>query len=151
MATEQIIVCAGIRMRPECARVIADLGAGGQGSKCRFAMSEWLSDDQFRRAALLWTVDDSAPWDEVHFALSHGIPLLAPADNAPLIQVCVSASCGIWYGDEIDARLCLEFLLSSHAIRERLGANGQAYLTCSKPFVQSQHNLVARRNNHSDG
>lgn len=151
MASEQVVVCAGRCMKSECALAISDLDFGGEGSKYRFVMREWLSQEQFRQAALLWIVDDPAPWDEVDFALSHAIPLLVPAGNALLMGVCVSGNCGLWYRDEIDARLCLEFLLSNDAIRERMGANGRAYLTLSRAFVQSRHNLVARRGNRSAG
>lgn len=148
LAAGQLIVCTGIRMNPECARVIADLGNAGRGKNEQFVISEWLSEDQFRRAVLLWIVDDSAPWGDVRFALGHRIPLLVPENNAPMKQVCVSANCGVWYRDEIDARECLEFLLADDSLRERLGANGEAYIASSRVCAQSQRSLAAHTGSH---
>ena len=127
-AAPQIVVCAGIRVSAECARVVAAFGQNGQGNDCHFVMSEWLNDNQFRRAVLLWVVDSSTTCDDVNPALRSAIPLLVPEESPQLIQLCVDASCGMWYRNEIDARLCLEHLLASSTIREHLGANGQAYL-----------------------
>jgi hypothetical protein len=124
---DQLIVCTGIRINPECTLAIADLGNGWHGNNPRFVMSEWMSEDQFRQAILLWIVDDSVPWGDVRFALSQRIPLLVPDTNAPMKQLCASANCGLWYRDEIDLRLCLESILADDALREHMGASGQLY------------------------
>lgn len=151
LAAGQLIVCTGIRMNPECARAIAELGPGWQANNRQFVMSEWLAPDQFRRAALLWIVDDSAPWGDVRFALSHRIPLLVPENNALMKQVCVSANCGLWYRDEVGVRLCLDLLLANDTVREDLGENGRAYGASSKVSARSQHNLAAHTDSHSGG
>ena len=149
MATGEVIACAGTTMSRECARVIADLGHDGPWDKCRFLMKDWLSADQFREAILLWIVDSSVPWDDIHLALRHRIPLLVPEGNTALTQLCVSANCGIWYRDAVDARLCLEHLLANDVIRKRLGVHGQAYLAVSNTFAQLRHSPAARTNSHS--
>lgn len=149
VATAEVIACAGTTTSGECARIMAAFERTGQCDKYRFVMAKWLSADQLRRAILLWIVDNSQPWDKIHLALSHRIPLLVPEGNSAVAQLCVSADCGIWYRNEADARLCLEYLLSSDTIRARLGANGQAYLAGSNAFAQLPRNLVARTNNHS--
>jgi hypothetical protein len=142
-AAGRLIACAGIHMNSECARVMAE-----SGDEYRFVMREWLSEDQLRLAALLWIVDDSAPWSDVRFALTHRIPLLVPENNAPMKQICMNANCGIWYRDEAGARLCLESLLADDALRKRMGANGQAYAASSKVCAQSQRSLAAHTSNH---
>src|SRR5690348_2520968 len=127
-ATEQIVVCAGDRVKEACARVIENFPGHPQRNSYQFVMSKWLDEDQFRRAAVLWIVDDSEPWKPVHFALCNQIPLLVPEDNIAMKQICVSASCGIFYGDAAEARACLEFLLTNDIIRQAMGANGRAYV-----------------------
>lgn len=149
VAAGEIIACAGFSITRECARVIEEFGHNDQRNKYQFVMTNWLSADQLRGAILTWVVDRSSPWDSIHLALSHRIPLLVPEANAALTEFCVNANCGIWYRGEADARLCLEYLLSSDTIRERLGANGQTYLAASNTFVRLQHNLAARTSTHS--
>lgn len=127
----QVIVCTGTRVDAECARVITEFGHNTGNNGYYFVMKDWLSEDQLSRTTLLWVVDRSTSCDDVHPALQYGIPLLVPEQNSPLRQLCISARCGIWYRDETDAPLCLEYLLASDSIREHLGANGQAYLTAS--------------------
>jgi len=126
MATEHVIVCAGSAVDPECARIITGSRAM---DKRLFVMSEWLSDDQRSSAALLWVVDGSNPWKDVSFALQRGIPLLVPADNSSLVEICLRLCCGIWYRGELEARLCLDFLQSSDPVRVGMGANGRAYFS----------------------
>lgn len=121
----ELIICAGGHIGSECVQVMS-------GFPYRFVMSEWLSEDQFRLAALLWIVDGSAPWDAVYSALSHGIPMLVPEDNAAMQQLCRDANCGIWYRNGMDVQRCLESLLGDNAMREQLGANGKAYFASSK-------------------
>ncbi|MBV8808487.1 MAG: hypothetical protein JO033_07415 [Acidobacteriaceae bacterium] len=128
-ALRQLIVCAGNRIAAACAQAMEDFSASQQGNRCEFSMSEWLDETQFRQAALLWIVDDSQPWNTVHFALQNQIALLVPADNIPMRQLCINASCGVFFQDAADVRACLEFLLTNEVARTRMGANGRAYVT----------------------
>jgi len=128
VAAERLVVCAGAHVKPECASAMEDFLAAQESDIYRFVMSDWLSEDQLRGAALLWIVNDSAIWDPVQFALWNEIPLLIPEANTTLKQICVSANCGMYYRDAADARLCLEFLLANDGIRKRLGSNGHAYV-----------------------
>lgn len=125
----RLIICAGIRVQPACAQAMEDFQENQRRDDCRFIMSEWADDDQYNEATLLWVVDDSEPWEAVHFAMRNGIPLVIPEDNEPMKQVCVSAGCGMFYRDAPEARTSLEFLLTNEAVRRQLGANGQAYLS----------------------
>jgi hypothetical protein len=125
---QRLIVCAGIRVQPACAQAMEDFRQDQPLGVCRFIMSDWLDDDQHYEATLLWVVDESEPWEAVHFAMSNRIPLLVPEDNEPMKQVCLSAGCGMFYRDAPEARTSLEFLLTNEAVRRQLGANGQAYI-----------------------
>jgi hypothetical protein len=125
---QRLIICAGIRVQPACAQAMEDFQENQRRDVCWFIMSEWVDDDQYCRATLLWVVDDSEPWEAVHFAMRNRIPLLVPEDNEPMKQVCLSAGCGMFYRDAPEARTSLEFLLTNEAVRRQLGANGQAYI-----------------------
>jgi hypothetical protein len=141
--TPWIIACTGTRVDPKCARVIANFGHNGENAGYYFVMKEWLSEDRFRRSLLLWVVDSSTPCDDIDPALRYAIPLLVPEESAGLKQLCVRAKCGIWYRDEVDARLCLEYLLKAQAIREQLGANGQAYAAASEKEGRGDRTFAA--------
>lgn len=136
--TCRLIACAGTRVDPECAHAIADFGNNTIVNGYRFAMKEWLSEDQLSRSALLWVVDSATACDDVRFALRYGIPLLVPEQNPALRELCIAARCGVWYRDEFDARLCLEYLLASDVIREQLGANGRAYLAAQSSLKEGR-------------
>jgi hypothetical protein len=125
---QRLIICAGIRVQPACAQAMEDFQENQRRDVCRFIMSEWVDDDQYYGATLLWVVDDSEPWEAVHFAMRNQIPLLVPEDNEPMKQVCVSAGCGMFYRDAPEARTSIEFLLTNEAVRRQLGANGQEYI-----------------------
>ena len=75
--------------------------------------------------------------------LRYGVPLLVPEENPALHYLCESARCGIWYSDEIDARKCLEYLLTNNSVRERLGANGRDYFTASASLSVGERALAA--------
>ena len=124
----RLIVCAGVSVNVECGEAMGEFLKSHSQNTWRFVMSEWLNDDQYKRAALLWVVDDSEPWEAVQLAMSNRIPLLVPEDNEPMKQVCMSARCGMFYRGPSEARACLEFLLTNEVVRPQLGANGQAYL-----------------------
>jgi hypothetical protein len=136
--SRRLIACAGRRVRPECAKAIEDFLSDQLSDKYQFLMSEWLSPDQFRRATILWVVDDSEPWNDVHFALRNRIPLVIPHDNLLMKELCITASCGMSYGDANEARYCLTVLLHDDFVRQHLGANGHAYVTRTsvKPYGQ---------------
>lgn len=128
LLARRLIVCAGFRVQPACTQAMEDFREDQPLDACRFIMSDWVDDDQYCRATLLWVVDNSEPWEAVHSAMSNRIPLLVPEDSEPMKQICLSASCGMFYRDATEARICLEFLLKNEAVRRQLGANGQAYL-----------------------
>jgi len=128
LPNQRLVLCAGIRVQPACAEAIENFMEDQSPHVCRFIMSEWVDDEQYEGATLLWVVDGSEPWEAVHLAMTNRIPILVPEDNEPMKQVCVTAGCGMFYRDASDARNCLEFLLMNETVRRQLGANGQAYL-----------------------
>src|SRR3954451_23017271 len=121
---DSFILCAGARFQPECAEVISSAAMDETLSCWTFLMSKWCSTDQFRSAALLWVVDDSQPWEELHLALTNSIPVLVPEDSSELKELCLKAGCGIYYRNASEARHCLKLLLTREALRSKMGQNG---------------------------
>jgi hypothetical protein len=126
MPDEPLIVCAGAQENPVFPMVMEQFCAES-GATCRFVMGDWLSAMQFQGASLLWIFDDSAPWNQVHSALSHRLPLLVPESNTAMKALCITSSCGLYY-DAAQAGYLLNVLLTDIGLRKRLGESGYAYL-----------------------
>ena len=126
-ALDQLVVCAGRRVDPGCADVIQTYVPQQESSRCRFVMREWLADDQFPSASVVWVTDEKAAAECVEGALQAGIALLVPAVNADLKKLCQTAACGLYYHDGREALRCLEYLLREEAMRCRMAANGYQY------------------------
>ena len=131
-AGEPRVVCAGTHVTAACSLAMNVFLAKQEFKSCQFLMRDWLDEYQFRRAALLWIVDNSAQWDAVHFALCNSIPLLVSDEDVLAKELCVHASCGLCYGNAAEAAVCLEFFSSNEAIRNHMGANGRAYVVRQK-------------------
>ena len=112
-------------MPSACGSLIAHFPAA---HTCRVVMSDWLSTEQLSRAAVLWVVDDSEPWDAIRIAFRNGIPLLVPDSNRPLKYICLNANCGLFYRDMEEAAQSLALLLTNDELRSQLGANGRVYV-----------------------
>jgi hypothetical protein len=128
-ADGKLVVCAGSQVHPAWTRVLASSLNDKQENGCEFVMSEWLNDEQFRRASLLWVLDDSTPWGAVHAALCSRISLLVPESNSAMKEICVKAGCGLYYRDAVEARYCLNLVLTEDALRKRMGESGHEYMT----------------------
>lgn len=58
----------------------------------------------------------------------HGNPVLANARSRVLVGHCLRSNGGLWYEDYAEFRECLNLLLSAPDLREKLGAQGRAYV-----------------------
>jgi len=123
----QLIVCTGAKVSPVCAAAMDSFLKDRPAAACRFVMQEWLHDEQFRTATLLWIMDGSEPWDIVQFTLRNRIPLLVPEDNFAMKEVCRNAGCGMYYGNAAEACLCLHLLVEEAGLRDRMGQSGYLY------------------------
>jgi hypothetical protein len=90
-------------------------------------MCDWIQEEDFRSALLLWIVDDTTPWRTIAFAIHNKIPFLAPESNLQMKQLCIEGQCGLYYADAAEAYICLELMLTDGMLRARLGENGQTY------------------------
>lgn len=94
-------------------------------------MADWLKEDQFCCADLLWIIDGSAPWASVEAALRNRIPILVPDSNPAMKELCLAAGCGLFYFDAAEAQSLISVLLGNQALRIQIGENGRAYITRS--------------------
>jgi hypothetical protein len=121
-STKRLVVCAGDRLSPECAHGIQTL-VQQIGDSCRFVMNEWLDPGQLREAVVFWVVDPHACLDIVATAMEAGLPILVPAANARLANLCRTNRCGLSYRDMSEALQCLEYLLNEDGVRCRMAVN----------------------------
>ncbi len=143
MVEQQLIICAGATENPAFTKVMERF-CGGSETACRFVMGDWLFAAQFRSAALLWIIDDSAPWDKVQSALSSRIPLLVPESNTAMKALCLAGNCGLFY-KAAEASYLLNVLLTDSGLRKRLGDSGYAYAERLAPLgLSSDDGIILR-------
>jgi len=122
---ETLILCVGKHVNPECSQAIKTFKKRAQGDQYYFVKSEWVEEDQFLQAKLLWVVDDKTSLNDVIVGLQYGIPLLVPENNMELKSFCRSVNCGLYYHDGLEAEACLEYLLlQSRETASVMGQNG---------------------------
>jgi glycosyltransferase involved in cell wall biosynthesis len=126
-ADEMLIICAGARMDPSCDEAIELLGRGN-GTRFRFVLSDWLTEDCFPQAALLWVVSRGLDREQLRSGMAAGLPVVVPEADSELKALCIEGRCGLYYRDAAEARECLEYLLNHAEIRSRMGANARAHL-----------------------
>jgi glycosyltransferase involved in cell wall biosynthesis len=61
-------------------------------------------------------------------SLAVGTPVLASARNEAAVEHCRRANAGLYYANREEFVAALSMLTSNHRLRERLGANGRAYV-----------------------
>lgn len=132
LENEMLIVCIGKHVNPQCALAMDVFLKEQRQYIYRFVMSEWLSEDQFITARILWIVDREFNRENLTFGLKNKIPLLVPENNKELKNLCVKWNSGLFYKDALEAEECLEYLLSNDNERKILGENGSRILTNSK-------------------
>ena len=125
---ETLIVCVGKKVRSECTRAIESYKERHSGNTHRFVMNDWVEEDQVRHATVIWVVDDKAKSRDITVGLQNRIPLLVPEKNAVLKKLCVSSNCGLYYHDEYEAEVCLEYLIRNKEIASAMGRNGRLSL-----------------------
>ena len=85
-------------------------------------MREWLSREEWDQAVLVWATDHTIEYEDIEEGLSRGLPLLAPEDNGPLRDLCISYDCGLFYRNVAEALAALRLILDQSEPRHALGA-----------------------------
>ncbi|MBI5675434.1 MAG: glycosyltransferase [Nitrospirae bacterium] len=117
-----LILCIGKKMQPECSEAI-DIFLKGRKEDCKFLMADWLNEGDIKKAKLLWVVDREVSLKEINKRLVNRLPLLVPYYNEELKKLCINEKCGLYYKDEIEASVCLEFLMDSIEILSAMRQN----------------------------
>ena len=125
---EKLIVCVGEHINPQCAQTMDAFLKKHKHDIYRFVMSDWIEEDQLRKAKLLWIVDSKARFEDVTVGLWNRIPLLAPEDNTELKKLCSSANCGLYYRNADEAEACIEYLMQNESVAYTIGQSGYKYL-----------------------
>jgi len=121
---ETLILCSGKLVSSICTRAMDLLVQDHKQRIYRFVMNDWIQEDQFKKAKILWVVDEKINDKEVIFGIENKIPLLVPENNVKLKKLCIEGNCGLYYKDALDAEVCLEFLINNEMERIAMGQNG---------------------------
>ncbi len=133
----QIVLCSGVCLSLTCVRAISHLNRHESVSPYRFVMSDWVSPQDWHSAKILWIVDDDGYEQDVQEALKRGVPLLVPERNTALVALCREGQCGLFYADEVEAEVCLQYLSNEPSILAALGRNAKNFAETSSASLKS--------------
>jgi hypothetical protein len=123
-----LIACFGRDVGALCTKAVPQIAERCPDLNLQFVMSDWLAEDQIRRAAVYWVVDAAAGSEDIRVALRFGIPLLVPEQSEELLQACIEGNCGLYYQSWEDAAACLIYLVRNPATAAALGENARCFL-----------------------
>lgn len=123
----RIILCSGKHILPECFRAIALFNQSNYSNCYKFIMSDWISPEEWDLVDLLWIVDDRGDRQDIINAFKRGRPLLVSESNHQLVELCRSSQSGLFYTNEIEAEVCLNYLMREKSILTALGNNAKNY------------------------
>jgi len=121
---ENLIICLGKNFQPEC---VEGLGRfmRSNGREYKIVMCDWLNEEKYREAKLLWILDKEIDWKAVLVGLRNKIPLLVPEEHEELKRLCVAGNFGLYHrNDPIDVEVCLQYLTGNESLRKSMGRNG---------------------------
>ncbi len=98
------------------------------GRKKWFVKDDWLREEQLQDLDLMCIADEKDWLLPTIKALKNRIPLLVPETNQELKSLCITAACGLYYKEALEAKLCLEHLLESGGPGVVMGNNGHQFL-----------------------
>jgi glycosyltransferase involved in cell wall biosynthesis len=128
-----LIVCFGRNVGDLCIKAVPQIAAGCPDLDLQFVMSDWLAEDQIRRAALYWVLDAAAGLGDIRFALQCGIPLLVPEYSPALRQACIEGNCGLFYRNAEEAVACAIYLVRNPATAAAMGQNARRFCAANPP------------------
>jgi glycosyltransferase involved in cell wall biosynthesis len=124
--SDRIILCSGDRVSMECAFAIEQFRQPDNGKRYRFIMSDWIEPEDWKIVDLVWVVDENGKQRDLLESMKRGLPLLVPEQNHKLVEMCRSGQCGLFYTDEIEAEVCLQYLIDRPSILAALGRNAKS-------------------------
>jgi glycosyltransferase involved in cell wall biosynthesis len=116
-----LILCLGKKMHQQCINALHNLQ--NREDQLFIFMADWVEDNLVQTAKVLWVVDETINPNDISVGLRNRLPLLVPEKNKYLKTFCTNNNCGLFYADDIEAQVCLEYLLDNEEIRTLLGIN----------------------------
>jgi len=123
-----IVSVAGQQVNYALAQGIEMYISKSAGRKVWFVKDEWLRTEQLQDLELMCIADQKDWLLPTIKALKNRIPLLVSEANHELKSLCVTAACGLYYEEALEAKLCLEHLLAPGGPRVVMGNNGHQFL-----------------------
>jgi hypothetical protein len=132
-ARDGLIACFGRNVGELCTKAVLQIAESCPDLNLQFVMSDWLAEDQIRRAVVYWVLDAAAEPQDIRIALRCGIPLLVPEQSQVLRQACIEGNCGLFYQNQEEAIACVIYLVRNPATRAALGENARRFKPDSPP------------------
>ncbi|PLZ70282.1 glycosyltransferase family 4 protein, partial [Fischerella thermalis] len=124
--SDRIILCSGDNLSPECAFVIDQFYQHDGNKRYRFVMSDWIEPEDWQNVELVWVVDYNGKERDLIEGMRQGRSLLVPQLNQKLVELCRNEQCGLFYADEIEAEVCLQYLIDRPSVLAALGRNAKS-------------------------
>jgi glycosyltransferase involved in cell wall biosynthesis len=121
--SQKLVLCVGRQVNRKCAELMNLFLREQLYSDVRFIMTDWLYADQQENVVALWVVDAVSTATDLRECLRNRYPLLVPAFNKELKNLCLNFNCGLYYRDMIEAEACLKYLLENPQTAKKLGQN----------------------------
>ncbi|OKH31812.1 glycosyl transferase group 1 [Calothrix sp. HK-06] len=125
--SQKVILCCGESVLEKSFSTIAKFEESVHSSSYKFLMSDWVTLKEWEQAELLWIVDDKGNEQDILNALKLGLAILVPQQNQKLVELCRIGQCGLFYADEIEAEVCLEYFINEPLILKTLGQNAKRF------------------------
>jgi hypothetical protein len=132
-ARDGLIACFGRDVGALCTKAVPQIAERCPDLNLQFVMSDWLAEDQIRRAVVYWVLDAAAELGDIEIALRCGIPLLVPEQSQVLRQACIEGNCGLFYETQEEAIACVVYLIRNPATRATLGENARRFSKTDPP------------------
>src|SRR5271157_448401 len=132
-ARDWLIACFGRNVGELCTKAVPQIAESCPDLNLQFVMSDWLAEDQIRRAVVYWVLDAAAGPRDIRIALQCGIPLVVPEQSQALRQACIEGNCGLFYRNREEAIACVIYLVRNPAIRAALGENARRFSKSDPP------------------
>lgn len=132
-ARDGLIACFGRNVGELCTKAVLQIAESCPDLNLQFVMSDWLAEDQIRRAVVYWVLDAAAEPQDIRIALRCGIPLLVPEQSQVLRQACIEGNCGLFYQNQEEAIACVIYLVRNPATRAALGENARRFFKPDPP------------------
>jgi glycosyltransferase involved in cell wall biosynthesis len=124
----KLVLCVGRQVNRKCAELMNLFLREQRYTDVRFILKDWLYAEQQENVVALWVVDTATSVTDLQEGLRNRYPLLVPAFNNELKNLCLNFNCGLYYRDMIEAEACLKYLLENPQTAKNLGQNSPSVL-----------------------